>query len=292
MRTLSLTLSIILTTAFSFAQQGAKNGEWRYYGGDSGTTKYSSLDQIDATNVSKLQIAWQWRAENFGKLPDHNWEVTPLMIDGVLYFTAGSRRDAVAVDAATGETLWMYRLDEGPRGNFVARTNNRGLAYWSDGKGDDRILLISPGYQLVALSAKTGRVIPGFGANGIVDLTQGLDRAVVKPGIIGSSSPAIVVSDTVVVGAALLAGTAPPSQENVPGYIRGFDVRTGKKLWTFHTIAQPGEPGNETWDKDSWKYTGNTGAWAPLSADDRAGLRLSPCRNAHRRFLRRHAHRE
>ena len=276
MRTLSLTLSIILTTAFSFAQQGAKNGEWRYYGGDSGTTKYSSLDQIDATNVSKLQIAWQWRAENFGKLPDHNWEVTPLMIDGVLYFTAGSRRDAVAVDAATGETLWMYRLDEGPRGNFVARTNNRGLAYWSDGKGDDRILLISPGYQLVALSAKTGRVIPGFGANGIVDLTQGLDRAVVKPGIIGSSSPAIVVSDTVVVGAALLAGTAPPSQENVPGYIRGFDVRTGKKLWTFHTIAQPGEPGNETWDKDSWKYTGNTGAWAPLSADDELGYVYLP----------------
>ena len=106
----------------SIAQQGAKNGEWRYYGGDSGTTKYSPLDQINAANVSKLQIAWQWHADNFGKLPDHNWEVTPLMIGGVLYFTAGSRRDAVAVDAATGETLWMYRLDEGPRGNFVART--------------------------------------------------------------------------------------------------------------------------------------------------------------------------
>ena len=234
------------------------------------------LDQINAANVKNLQIAWQWHSDNFGKLPDHNWEVTPLMVGGILYFTAGTRRDAVAVDAATGETLWMYRLDEGARGNLVARTNNRGLAYWTDGKGDNRILLISPGYQLVALDAKTGRTIPGFGTNGIVDLTQGLDRAVVKPGVIGASSPAIVVSDTVVVGAALLAGTAPPSKENVPGYIRGFDVRTGKKLWTFHTIAQPGESGNETWENDSWKYTGNTGAWAPLSADEELGYVYLP----------------
>lgn len=249
------------------AQHGAQNGEWHYYGGDSGTTKYSALDQINESNVKNLEIKWQWKSDNFGKLPDHNWEVTPLMVGGVLYFTAGTRRDAVAVDAATGETLWMYRLDEGARGNLVARTNNRGLAYWTDGKGDNRILLISPGYQLIELDAKTGRPMPGFGTNGIIDLTQGLDRAEVKPGVIGASSPPIVVSETVVVGAAELAGTAPPSKNNVPGYIRGFDVRTGKKLWTFHTIAQPGEKGNETWGNDSWSFTGNTGAWAPLSAD-------------------------
>ncbi len=188
------------------AQHGAENGEWRYYGGDSGTTKYSPLDQINASNVKNLEIKWQWRAENFGKLPDHNWEVTPLMVGGVLYFTAGTRRDAVAVDAATGETLWMYRLDEGARGNLVARTNNRGLAYWTDGKGDARILLISPGYQLIELDAKTGRPVQSFGTNGIIDLTQGLDRAEVKPGVIGASSPPIVVSETVVVGAAELAG--------------------------------------------------------------------------------------
>src|SRR5580692_6982294 len=131
-RTLLLTLSIVLAATLSLAQQGAKNGEWPFYGGDSGTTKYSSLDQINAANVKDLKIAWQWRAENFGKFPDHNWEVTPLMVGGVLYFTAGTRRDAVAVDSATGETLWMYRLDEGARGNLVARTNNRGIAYWSD----------------------------------------------------------------------------------------------------------------------------------------------------------------
>ena len=268
--------SLILAVPALLAQHGAQNGEWRFYGGDAGTTKYSTLDQINAGNVKDLKIIWQWKSQNFGKRPDFNWEVTPLMVGGVLYFTAGARRDAIAVDAATGETLWIYRLDEGPRGAAVARTVNRGLAYWSDGKGDDRILLISPGYQLIALNAKTGTPISGFGKNGLIDLTEGLDRAVVKPGQIGASSPAIVIRDTVVVGAALLAGTAPPSKENVPGYIRGFDVRTGQKLWTFRTIPRPGEFGNETWEGDSWKYTGNTGAWAPLSADEELGYVYIP----------------
>jgi quinoprotein glucose dehydrogenase len=276
MKSLSVILSILAMALPAGAQQGAKNGEWRFYGGDAGTTKYSSLDQIDAANVKDLKIVWQWKAQNFGRRPDFNWEVTPLMVGGVLYFTAGTRRDAVAVDAATGETLWMYRLDEGPRGAVVARTVNRGLAYWSDGQGDNRILSISPGFQLVALNAKDGHPIAGFGKDGFIDLTEGLDRTVVKPGQIGSSSPAIVVRDTVVVGAALQAGTAPPSKTNVPGYIRGFDVRTGKKLWTFRTIPQAGEFGNQTWEDDSWKYTGNTGAWVPLSADEELGYVYIP----------------
>jgi quinoprotein glucose dehydrogenase len=266
---------LLLSTAL-LAQHGASNGEWRFYGGDAGTTKYSALDQINASNVKELKIVWEWKAQNFGRRPDFNWEVTPLMAGGVLYFTAGTRRDAIAVDAANGETLWMYRLDEGPRGALVARSNNRGLAYWSDGKGDERILLVSPGYQLIALNARTGAPIPEFGVHGIVDLTEGLDRAVVKPGQIGDSSPAIVVRDTVVVGAALQAGTAPSSKENVPGYIRGFDVRTGKRMWTFKTIPRPGEFGNETWENDSWKYTGNTGAWAPLSGDEELGYVYIP----------------
>ena len=129
---------------------------------------------------------------------------------------------------------------------------------------------------MVALNAKSGHQLPAFGKEGLVDLTEGLDRDVVKPGQIGSSSPAIVVRDTVVVGAALLTGTAPVSKTNVPGYIRGFDVRTGKKLWTFHTIPHPGEFGNETWENDSWKYTGNTGAWAPLSGDEELGYVYIP----------------
>jgi len=266
----------LLTASLAFAQHGAQNGEWRFYGGDAGTTKYSPLDQINATNVKQLKIAWEWKAQNFGRRPDINWEVTPIMVGGVLYFTAGTRRDAIAIDAATGETLWMYRFDEGPRGQLVARSVNRGLAYWSDGKGDDRILLVSPGYQLIALRAKNGAPIDDFGTHGIIDLTEGLDRAVVKPGTIGLSSAPIVVRDTVVVGAALQTGTAPATKENVPGYIRGFDVRTGKKLWTFHTIPRPGEFGNDTWEGDSWKYTGNTGAWAPLSGDEELGYVYIP----------------
>ena len=130
-----LTLSF-LAAPYIYAQQGATKGEWRFYGGDAGSTKYSSLAQINASNVKKLEIAWRWKAENFGPRPDYNWETTPLMIEGILYFTAGSRRDAVAVDGATGETLWMYRLQEGERGDRAVRTQNRGLAYWSDGKGD------------------------------------------------------------------------------------------------------------------------------------------------------------
>src|SRR5262249_53144577 len=188
------------------AQHGAADGEWRFYGGDAGSTKYSPLDQINADNVKQLQIVWRWKSENFGPRPDFNWEVTPLMAGGVLYFTAGTWRAAIAVDATTGETLWSYRLDEGARGVQVPRTNNRGLAYWSDGRNDARILVVSPAYHLIALDAKTGRSIPGFGLDGIVDLWEGLDRNV-EPNQIGSSSPAIVVGDVAVVGGALLAGT-------------------------------------------------------------------------------------
>ncbi|MDA0206484.1 MAG: PQQ-binding-like beta-propeller repeat protein [Acidobacteria bacterium] len=267
---------LYLIASSLFAQQGATDGDWRFYGGDAGTTKYASLDQINEENVGELEIVWRWKSENFGPRPDYNWEVTPLSIGGTLYFTAGTRRDVIAVDGATGETLWMYRIDEGVRGDRAVRPQNRGLAYWTDGQGAERILLITPGFQLVALDAKTGMPVEDFGKEGIVELTEGLDRDVVEPGQIGSSSPAIVVGNVVVVGAALAAGTAPRSKENVPGYIRGYHVRTGERLWTFKTIPQEGEFGNETWENESWKYTGNTGAWAPLSADLELGYVYIP----------------
>jgi quinoprotein glucose dehydrogenase len=265
---------VLLALQTADAQRGAVNSEWRYYGGDAGGTKYSPLDQINASNVKQLQIVWRWKSENFGPRPDYNWQVTPLMVGAVLYFTAGSRRDAVAVDAATGETLWTYRLDEGARGAQVPRTNNRGLAYWSNG-ADSRVILISPAYHLVALDAKTGSPIPAFGVNGIVDLWEGLDRKV-ENNQIGSSSPAAIVGDVIVVGAALLGGTAPRSKNNVPGYVRGYDVRTGKLLWTFHTVPRANEYGNDTWGDDAWQYTGNTAVWAPISADLELGYVYLP----------------
>jgi quinoprotein glucose dehydrogenase len=273
-------LLLSLPIGFALAQSGTASGEWRYYGGDAQSTKYSPLDQINRDNASKLQVAWTWKAQNFGPRADPNYEVTPLMVHGVLYFTAGMRRDTVAVDATTGETLWMYRFDEGDRGEHAVRFNNRGVAYWSNnqpgGQSDERILTISLGYQLIALNAKTGLPAAGFGNNGIVDLLIGLDRENIKPGIIGATSPAIVVGDTVVVGSALQIGTTPSSKDNVPGYVRGYDVHTGKLLWTFHTIAQPGDFGNETWENGSWKFTGNTAVWAPMSADPELGYVYLP----------------
>ena len=215
-------------------ERGTPNGEWRYWGADAWSTRYSPLDQINEDNVEDLQIAWRWRADNFGPRPDFNMEATPLMIDGVLYTTAGSRRDVVAIDGATGETLWMFRFEEGLRGEVapVRAASGRGLAYWSDDRDDNRIVYVTPGYHLIALDAQTGRPIPSFGTDGVVDLFTELDQPVPEPGQIGWNSPPIVVRGVVVIGAAhqALATTL----EFPVGHIRGYDVRTGSRLWIFH----------------------------------------------------------
>ena len=257
------------------AQEGAKGGEWRFYGGDGGNTRYSALDQINRDNAKNLKIAWRWKTDNFGPNPEFNYEATPLMVNGVLYTTAGLRRAVAAIDAATGETLWVYRMEEGRRGLNAARRNSgRGVAYWTDGT-QERIFLITPGYRLVALDAKTGIPQRNFGNQGVVDLKEGLDRKLdLENARIGATSPPIVSHDVVVVGAAL-GGVVTPEQ-SAPGFVRGFDARTGKRLWIFHTIAQPGEFGHETWEGDSWRYTGNTGAWAPLSVDEELGYVYVP----------------
>ena len=156
----ALPLAIVLSWGASTgsAQSGAANGEWRTYGGDLGSTRYSSLDQINGDNFEDLEVMWRFKTSNLGPYPDFNYQATPLMIDGVLYAPAGSRRHVVALDAATGEMLWMYRLDEGERGaNAIRRMSGRGVAYWTDGQGDERIFFVTIGYQLVGLDAKTGR---------------------------------------------------------------------------------------------------------------------------------------
>ena len=280
-RTIPVVVAVLLATSASApAQQGAQDGEWRYYGADSGSTKYSALDQIDRDNVADLQIAWRWRTDNFGPRVDFNYQATPLMVGGVLYTSAGQRRNVAAIDGATGETLWMYRLDEGERGDVapVRASSGRGVAYWTDGQDDARIIHVTRGYRLVALDAATGLPVPTFGEQGVVDLFQGIndgtDRPPVEPGQIGLNSPALVVGDVIVVGAALRA-TA-PSPDFTAGFVRGFDARTGEQLWIFHTIPQPGEFGNDTWENDSWRYSGNTGVWAPMSADHELGYVYVP----------------
>ena len=270
----------VLTYTAAQSGNGAlpAGAEWRSYAADSFSTKYSPLDQINADNVSKLRVAWRWKSNNFGPRNEGNMETTPLMIGGRLYFTAGQRRVVIAADAETGETLWMYRLEEGERASLFPRPYNRGVTYWKDANADsndaERIFAVTAGYNLVALDAKTGVPVPSFGAKGIVDLYDGLERA--KAGEIGATSPPIIVKDVIIVGAALKNGTSPASKTNVPADIRGYDVRTGKRLWTFHTIPRSGEFGNETWKDGSWEYTGNTGVWAPMSADDELGYVYLP----------------
>jgi len=181
----------------------------------------------------------------------------------------------VAIDGATGETLWTFRLDEGDRGRVAPRRNHRGVSYWTDGRGDERIIYITPGYQLVALNAKTGTPIPSFGTGGRVDLFDELDTTRPKDGQIGASSPPIIVKNVAIVGSALPA-SAGRDRRNVPGHVRGYDVRTGKRLWIFHTIPRPGEFGNDTWENDSWSFVGNTAVWAPMAADEELGYVYLP----------------
>ena len=258
-------------------QSGATNGEWRSYGGDLGHTRYSPLDQINATNFSKLEVAWRFKTDELGPRPEFQLEATPLMVNGIVYSTAGTRRAVVAIDGATGEMLWMHSEIEGPRGASAPRQlSGRGLAYWTDGR-ESRILYVTPGYRLVALDAKTGVLVAGFGVNGIVDLKKDDDQEIdLITGEVGLHSTPIVAKDVVIVGAAHRSGGVPRGRSNVKGYVRGFDVRTGKRLWIFHTIPSPGEFGNDTWEKDSWTYTGNAGVWAQISVDEELGIAYLP----------------
>jgi len=259
------------------AQSGAVNGEWPTYGGDLGHTRYSPLDQIGPSNFSTLEVAWRFKTDALGPRPEYQLESTPLMVKGVLYSTAGSRRAVVALDAATGELLWMHSENEGARGAAAPRQlSGRGLAYWTDGR-DQRILYVTPGYRLIALDAKTGVPVSTFGQRGVVDLKLDDDQSMdLITGEIGLHSTPTVAKNVVIIGAAHKTGGNPKSRRNEKGYVRGFDVRTGKRLWIFHTIPQPGEFGNDTWEKDSWAYTGNTGVWGQISADEELGLVYLP----------------
>ena len=255
-------------TAQSRPASAGPVGEWRTYGADLANTRYSPLDQINAENFGKLEVAWRFKTDGLGPRPEFNLQSTPLMVGGRLFATAGTRRAVVALDAGTGEMLWMHSINEGKRGEEAPRQlSGRGLAYWTDGK-EERIIYVTPGYQMIALDAKTGVRVQGFGRNGIVDLKQDDDQKLEETAEVGLHATPVVAKDVVIVGAAHLPGGSPRSKENVKGYTRGFDVRTGKRLWIFHTIPRPGEFGNDTWLNDSWSYTGNTGIWAQITVDE------------------------
>jgi len=278
----ALATSIALATAAgqkSVVPMTTSKGEWPSYTGDTRGSRYSPLDQISANNFSTLEVAWRFKTDSLGPRPEFKLEGTPLVARGVLYATGGTSRAVVALDAATGALRWVHKEDETERGVAAPRPlSGRGLAYWTDGR-DERILYVTPGYRLIALDAKTGNPIPSFGTNGSVDLKADIDQEILPDlttGEIGFQGAPVVGRDVVVIGAAFREGTAPKSFKNNKGYIRGFDVHTGKRLWTFHTIPKKGEPGYDTWQNGSAEYTGNTGVWSQVTVDEELGLVYLP----------------
>ena len=273
-------MMIALTALAVFAQTRTnKDGEWPSYAADLAGTRYRPLDQINAANFSKLEVAWTFKTDSIGNRKEFKLEGTPLMMNGIVYATAGSRRAAIALDAATGELLWVHGEHEGDRGAAAPRQlSGRGLAYWTDGK-QERILYVTPGYRLICLDAKTGQIIPSFGKNGAVDLKLDDDQTILPDlttGEIGLQSAPVVAKDTIIIGAAFREGMTPKSMRNNKGYVRGFDVKTGKRLWIFHTIPMKGEVGYDSWDKGSAEYTGNTGVWTQVTVDEQLGLVYLP----------------
>lgn len=269
--------SLSFTTAH--AQHGVDDGQWPNYSGDKGATKYSALDQITPDNMGSLEVAWQWASPDNAVLVNNPrqipgaYKVTPLMVGDTLY-AATTYNMATAIDAKTGETKWTFdpKVWEGARpGNLGF--NSRGLSYWSDGAGNERIFLGTQHNYLYALDPKTGELIEGFGKDGVVDLIEPYRRPVDRR-YVWAISPGLVVGDVIIFGRAINDG--PTRKEMPPGDVMAFDVRTGEHKWTFHNPPQKGEPGYDSWKDGSAEYTGNANVWTHMSADPELGLVYLP----------------
>ena len=255
-------------TGLAFAQGlDTGGGEWLTYGGDLANTRYAPHDQINAENFGNLEIAWRFNTASLGPTPEFNLQTTPLMAGGVIYTTAGSRRSVVALDAATGELLWLHRENEGERAEVAPRQQSgRGLAWWSDGERS-RILYITKGYRMISLDAVTGMPDPAFGEGGVADLKLEADQDMdLITGEIGLAATPIVAGDVVIVGAAHLVGSRPARCATRKAHSR---LRRAHRRapGIFHTIPMEGEYGFDTWEGDSASYTGNTGVWTQISVD-------------------------
>ena len=281
---------------------GTENGEWRYLGGDAWHTRYSPVDQINAENFEDLEVAWIWRGDNFGPSPVGNSRSTPVYVDGILYTVAGSRRTVVAMDPASGETIWTFREPHTTRWTRSMRASYGKSITYAEVEGRGVVYITTPAFFLWALDAKTGYPlegwgepvpIPGFPQTGVVDLVPDLiadwdpwlewgepydaDFGIPRElGFITASSPPIVVNGTVVVSNSAEQGYNQTRVENVPGDILGYDAANGDHKWKFHVIPRPGEFGHETWENDAWEWTGDISSWAPMSADPERGLVYIP----------------
>ena len=252
---------------------------WTTYGANLASHRYSPADQITKDNFNQLRIAWRLKTDLLGPRIDTLYSSTPLLVDRVLYTTAGMRRAVIALNPTTGEMLWLHSEDEGVRGqNAIRQGAGRGLSYWASANGQDRrILYVTPGYRLKALDAKTGLAIPSFGKDGAVDLKLEADQEIdLNTGEMGLNATPLVVGDVIVVGMAHRPGSAPRTMRNAKGAVRGYDVRTGKRLWIFHTLPKAGEFGYDTWLENGAEINGNTAVWSQMSADAELGLVYVP----------------
>ncbi|MDG1024849.1 MAG: PQQ-binding-like beta-propeller repeat protein [Gammaproteobacteria bacterium] len=280
-----LSLGTLAFASAAWGQSGTTvaDGDWPDHHGNKFAQRYSPLDQINAENVNDLEVAWTFATAPIGPSPEFNNPSTPIAIGGVLYVTMGNTRNVAAIDATTGQLLWLWRPQEGDRFDKAPRKGaGRGLSHYRS-NGEDRILTITPGFLLVSLDAKTGIPDPDFGDNGRVDLFMGLRNAEddrYDDIDIGSSMPPFVMNDVVVVGPAHRVGMRPRSKSNVKGDVRGYDARTGEHLWTFHTIPERGEVGFETWLDGGVEFTGNAGVWATMSGDPEMGHLYLPVESA------------
>jgi quinoprotein glucose dehydrogenase len=266
---------------------GPHKGEWVHYASDVRGTRFMPLDQINASNFNTLEVAWRFKTTNLGPSPEFNLQGTPLMVNRTIYATGGggTRRAIVALDATTGELRWKHGLDEGARGEAAPRKlSGRGLSYWTDGRGDERILYVTIGYRLVALNARTGQPIPTFGKDGMVDLKVGVttgesggtEQIDLETGEIGLHATPTIAGDLAIVGSAFSEGLNYPRKSNTRGLARAFDVRTGKQVWRFDPFPKPGSVGYDTWENGSLAYVGNMGVWAQITVDEEAGLVYLP----------------
>ena len=280
---LSLVSVALVAPPSAQAQSARPAGEWHATGGDHTNTKYSPLDQITAENFTDLEIAWRWTSistdvtDRLESVRPNGFKTTPLMADGLVYLST-SVGQVAALDAGTGDLVWSYDPRSYERMEFPPASmgwQHRGVAYWQDDQSDDaRIFIALHDLRLLALNARTGELYPDFGDAGLVDLSGSLGREV-NPVRLTHSSPVAIARDVVVIGS-IVQDTNLTLKEASPGHVRGFDARTGEMTWIFHTIPQEGELGVDTWEDDSWRYSGHTNVWGTLAVDDELGLVYLP----------------
>ena len=275
---LALLLTGSIAAALVAQRPSSPEGEWRYYAGDAASTRYSPLNQITRANVNRLQVAWRWSSPD-NEIATANpasrpgaYQDTPLMVNGVLY-TETSLGVFVAIDPVSGKTLWQYdagtwTLGRPPNLGFT----HRGMAYWTDGTAR-RIISGLHDARIISLDAETGKPDPAFGDNGRIDVLGDLPYAERVRNYAINSAPSIV-KNVIVAGANISDGMV--NKEAPRGDIHGYDVRTGKRLWTFHSVPQEGEIGHDTWENGSAAYTGNTNVWSMMTTDEALGYIYLP----------------